>query len=139
MVYIHTLEHAQAALKAADNLDIFVTLCTPPGAEHYIGLTSLQALFEFAGRAYPNLEYSIVLDCAMDVALAHRAILMGFQTIILDSLGPENKKLKQIASKSGIKILNSRLTIDILDLLDSDEPYTLCKQYYRRSTNSRTK
>ena len=133
------MEHAQVALKAADELDIFVTLCTPPGAEHYMGLTSLLALFEFAAKAYAHLEYSIVLDCAMDVALAHRAILMGFQIIILESIGPENQKLMQIADKSGTKILNSRLTVDVLDLLDSDEPYASCKEYYRRSTNNKTK
>ncbi len=93
-----------------------------PGAGHYGGLAFLKALFDGAAKAYSEAEYSVILDCGTDAALAHRGIVMGFHRIAFSGAKPMRDKLAKVAAKSGARLAPARPPRDALDLLDSPDP-----------------
>ena len=99
-----------------------VTLRSAPGATHYCGLAFLKALFDGASKAYPEAEYSVILDCGADAALAHRGIVMGFRRIAFSGKKPMRDKLAAVAVKSGAHLAPARPPRGALDLLDSPDP-----------------
>ena len=132
IILVHTLAHAEAALKAARAQALGIALRSAPGAAHYAGLAFLKALFEGAARACPSAEHSVILDCGADAALAHRALVMGFRRIAFSGPRAMRDKIGQIAAKRGAGLAPARAPAHALDLLDSLDPAGACAAYLER-------
>ncbi len=62
IIVFHTLEHARAALAAALEADVAVTLRSAPGAAAYAGTGYLKAIADAAAKDYPKARVTWVID-----------------------------------------------------------------------------
>jgi len=135
---VHSRAQAEAALWAAQSYGQAITLRSAPGATHYGGLAFLKALFDGAAKAYPKAEYSVILDCGADAALAHRGIAMGFHRIAFSGAKPMRDKLAAVAAKSGARLAPSRPPRGALDLLDSPDPTGATEAFLDRQGSAKS-
>lgn len=139
IVLVHTLAHAEAALRAAHSHSQIITLRSAPGAAHYVGLSFLEALFKGAAQACPEAKHSVIIDCGADAALAHRAMAMGFRRIAFSGPGAMRDKLGQVGRKCRAEMAPARAPAHALDLLDSPDPEGDCGSYFDRRKSQKTK
>lgn len=103
-IIIHDLEHAKAALAAAAEMDVDVTLISAPGAVAYLGATVFRDIVAEAARAHPQARYTAVLDCGDEPGLALGAMRHGIQAVRIHN-GPElSGKLADIAAQRGVTV-----------------------------------
>jgi len=136
---VHTLAQAEAALRAAHARSLPVTLRSAPGAANYVGLGFLKSLFEAAARSNPEAKHSVIIDCGSDAALAHRAMVMGFQRIAFSGPSAMAKKIAQIGKKCGARLAPARPPAHALDLLDSPHPEDACGTYLDQRRTQKTR
>ena len=136
---IHTLAQAEAALRAAHARSLHVTLRSAPGAANYAGLDFLKPLFETAARSNPEAKHNVIIDCGSDPALAHRAMVMGFQRITFSGPSAMAEKIAQIGKKCGARLVPTRTPAHVLDLLDSPHPENACETYLDQRRAQQTK
>lgn len=129
---VHTLKQAKAALAAASVCDVYITIRTSPGASHYMGLTFLKALFEEAKKTYPKVTHGVVVDCGFDAALAHRAMVMGFNQISFSGTKTMKNKLSKIGVQLGSRLVSPRTPPNAVDLSNTQRPEHACMLYLQR-------
>jgi hypothetical protein len=118
-VIVHNLEHARAALSAADELGVAVTLLSPPAAA-YLGPAVFRHMIAEAARGHPGLDYRSVLDCGADPGLALGALREGIQAVRLRAAEEVRAKVADIAAQSGAAL--DETTGPALDLAAVDDP-----------------
>jgi fructose/tagatose bisphosphate aldolase len=119
-VIIHSLEHARAALAAAERLDRPITLYSAEGAGSYGGAAWFQAIVAAAQASHPGARCEAVLDCGDSVGLALAALREGCRAIVVRGAPSVRRKIAAIAEVSA-----ARLAADAdgaLDLHDSKDP-----------------
>ena len=119
-VIVHNLEHARAALSAADELGVAVTLLSPPAAAAYLGAAVFRHMIAEAARGHPGLDYRAVLDCGADPGLALGALREGIQAVRLLAAEEVRAKVADIAAQSGAAL--DETTGPALDLAAVDDP-----------------
>ena len=119
-VIVHTLDHARAAMAAADELGVAVTLLSPPAAAAYLGAAVFRHMIAEAARGRPGLEYRAVLDCGGDAGLALGALREGIRVVRLDAADDVRAKVADIAAQSGAALDED--TGPALDLAALDDP-----------------
>lgn len=97
-----------------------------------MGLTFLKALFEQAEQAYPKVKHDVVLDCGLDAALAHRAMVMGFDQISFSGTKVMRIKLSEIGTQLGSKLIFPFIQPNSIDLSDSLKPEQACILYIQQ-------
>ena len=104
-IVVYALADACAALQAAVECDIEISLVSPAGAAAYGGPAWFREVVAQAHDAVPGAAFDSVLDCATEAGHALAAIRDGVQAICFD--GPEDVrgKIQDIAIQSGCAIV----------------------------------
>ncbi len=118
-ITVHNLDHARAALAAAAELDVPVTLLSPPHGAGYLGAGYFLSLIEQATAKHPDAEASWILDCGDAPGLALGALRLGCTTIRFTGPPAVGKKIADIAAQTGAAIDNRKY--QVLDLLATDD------------------
>jgi len=116
-IVIYALADARAALQAAVEHDIEITLVSPAGAAGYGGPAWFRELVAQARDAVPGAAFDSVLDCASEAGLALAAIREGVRAIGFDGPDDVRHKIEDIAAQSGCAVA----TIDYDHALDLDQ------------------
>ena len=126
-IIIHNFEHALAALSAAEDLDVDVTLISPPGAAATIGATVFRDIVAKAAENYPQARFKSILDCGDEPGMAMGAFRHGIKGVRISN-GPElSAKLADIAKQRGGFVYT--IHGDELDLHNMSEPAAACRAW----------
>jgi hypothetical protein len=127
-VIVHSLEHALAALQAAEERNIAVTLASASGAGAFAGPRWFLAVLAEAARAHPRATCDAVIDCADEPGTAMAALRAGAKRIAFAGGGEAAGKLAEIAAAANAAI-EARAEVTALDLLDERDPLAACRVY----------
>lgn len=119
-VIVHNLEHARAAMSAAAELGVAVTLLSPPAAAAYLGAAVFRHMIAEAARGRSGLDYRAVLDCGADPGLALGALRDGTRVVRLQATEEVRAKVADIAAQSDAAL--DETTGPALDLAAVDDP-----------------
>ena len=105
-IVIHGLAHAAAALAAAAELGVAVTLISAPSAAGYAGPSWFRAVVDEARAAHPEVEVTAVLDCGDMPGDALAALRDGAPVIRFS--GDTAAKIADIAAQCGARVIAGR-------------------------------
>ena len=105
-VVFHGLAQAEAALVAAGELGLPVTLISAPTAAGYAGPGWFRSVVEQARAAHPGAEVTAVLDCGEFPGLALAALRDGVAVIRFS--GDTAHKIADIAEQLGARVISTR-------------------------------
>lgn len=126
-VVVYDLAHAMAALQAASELGVPVTLRSAPGAADYLGSGGFRAIVELARERWPDVPVSAVLDCADAAGHALGAFRIGIPAVRFRGSRAVRRKLADIAAQQGARLDDDRRKA--LDLLGSPDPLAACRAW----------
>ena len=129
-VVFHSLAHARAALAAAAELGVPLTLQSAPGAAAYAGVGYLKAIADQAAAEHPDVDVAAVIDCGADAGIAMAALRIGWRTIRFSGPAKVRAKLADIAAQTGARLVADEA--EALDLLDSGDPLAACRAFLDR-------
>lgn len=129
-IIIHSLAHARAALAAAAELGVPVTLSSAPGAAAYLGATVFREMIAEAAGEFPDVIVTPVLDCGEDAGLALNALRHGLKTIRLEAPAPALARVADIAGQMGATI-DADPAPPALDLLEATDATAACREWLR--------
>ncbi len=116
---IHRLAHATAALAAAAELGVPVTLISAPAAAAYTGPGWFRAVAEQACAAHPGVAVTAVLDCGDMAGHALAALREGVMAIRF--AGDTAGKIVDIAGQYGALVIAGRPeALDLAAVADRD-------------------
>ena len=119
VIVFHTRDDAVAALTAAAQEDVAVTLRTAPGAAGYAGPAYLKRVVDQALHARPVADCRAVIDCGTDPVLVMAAFREGWVEALFSGHPEERAKLLDIAGRQGASVLRTLPAgLDLLDLPD---------------------
>ncbi len=98
-IIFHDLGDARAALAAAREHNLAITLQTAPGAAAYAGVGYLMAVIEKAGAP------AAIIDCGEDAGIALAALRAGWKKVLFSGRKDVRAKLAQIAKQQGAEVL----------------------------------
>ena len=116
-IVVYALADARAALQAAADCDIAVTLVSPAGAAAFGGPAWFRELMVQAGEAVPGATFDGVLDCASEAGHALAAIREGVGAICFEGPDDVRAKIQDIATQAGCAVV----AIDYENALDLNE------------------
>ena len=119
-VIVHNLDHARAAMAAAAELGVALTLLSPPAAAAYLGAAVFRHMIAEAARDHPGVEFRCVLDCGGDAGLALGALRQGIEVVRLGATKEVRAKVADIAAQSGATL--DEEAGPALDLAAVDDP-----------------
>jgi hypothetical protein len=116
-IVVYALADARAALQAAADCQVAVTLVSPAGAAAFGGPAWFRELMAQADDAVPGATFDSVFDCSSEAGHALAAIREGVGAICFE--GPEEvrAKIKDIAAQAGCAVI----AIDYAHALDLNE------------------
>ncbi len=126
-VVIHSLDHARAALAAAAELGVPVTLASAPGAAAYTGPAWFREVVAQAGAEFPQAAFEAVLDSADKPGTVLAALRMGLKRVRFTGGKAVARKLAAIAADHGAELMTGRLTA--LDLRGQADPAVACRDW----------
>ena len=130
---IHSLAHAQAALAAADELGVPVTLLSAPSAAAYAGPGWFRAVAAQACAAHPGVQVTAVLDCGDMAGHALAALREGVAAIRF--AGDTSGKIEDIAGQYGALVVTGRPeALDLATVADRDM-MAACKEWLEKHAN----
>lgn len=109
-VVVHGIADARAALAAARDLGVAVTLASPPAAAESLGVGWWASLARRLRTEYPDVAFMALLDCGTRADLVQAALRQGLArdgTTALCFRGPTAtaRRLGDIAARYGAKIV----------------------------------
>jgi len=104
-VIVADWRQAREQLQTARQEGRAVLLCSPEGASSYLGAGFWKALQDKAETEFPDVTFTLALDCAQRAGDAMAALRAGVRAIVFT--GPEEvaAKLRDMAGQSGVVIL----------------------------------
>jgi len=120
-VIVHTLGETCAALEAAAETGLPLTLYSPPDAVHSIGIGYFLAMIEAARRQTPATQSLAVLDCGAAPGLALAALRAGAEAVHLTGSPLVLDKVSDIAAQCGASLLRE-MPVGTLDLRGHPDP-----------------
>lgn len=115
-IVVYALPDACAALAAAAEHNLRITLVSPAGAAAFAGPGWFRALVTQASAAVPQANFDTILDCAGDAGLAMAAMREGVSALCFDGPNDVRAKIEDIAAQSGCVVTR----IDYEKALDLD-------------------
>jgi hypothetical protein len=133
LIVIHNLAHARAAVAAAAEAGVAVTLASAPGAAAYVGAAVFRDMVAEAARETPGVAVTALLDCGDDAGLALNALRHGIKAIRLRA-GPEAMAaVTDIAGQMGALVADDG-EAPALDLLDRPDAPAACRAWLSRAS-----
>jgi len=129
-IIIHSLEHARAAVAAAADLGVSVTLASAPGAAGTVGPMWFAEVVARAAAEHPAVRVSAVLDCGESPGHILAALRQGIGRVRFTGRAPVAIKLAAIARRQGAEVVRGRL--NTCDLLDIGDPHEACRRWLAR-------
>lgn len=126
-IIIHDIAQAEAALTAARDLGVEVTLISPPSAAAYMGATVFRDIVAGAAAKVPGAEYKAVLDCGDEPGLALGALRHGIRGVRISNGQLLSEKLADIAEQRGAFVYSE--SGDELDLMGMGDPVAACRTW----------
>ena len=127
VIVFHSLDHARAALAAAAQRGVPVTLRSAPGAVAYAGAGYLKAIVDAAAAENPDVAVSAVIDCGADAGAAMGALRAGWRAILFSGRDDVAARLADMAREAGARLTGEGP--EALDLLDAADPAALCRAF----------
>ncbi len=124
VILFHSLDHAHAAVAAAADLNIPITLQSAPGVAAYAGVGFLTAVVDEAGVS------DAVIDCGTDAGTAMAALRAGWKRLMFMGDAAMAAKLTDMAGQVGATVGASGA--GALDLLDVADPSEACRKFLSR-------
>jgi hypothetical protein len=134
-IIVHSLEHARAALAAAAELRVAVTLDSAPAAAGYGGPAWFGEIVAAVAAEFPAVAVTATLDCGEapgDVMAAVRwASAPGRPKLMLRFTGDDETaaRLADIAGQAGLTLCRDRPAG--LDLRAARDPVAACRTWLR--------
>ena len=132
-IIIHSLAQARAALAAAAERGVPVTLESAPGAGGYAGPGWWTALIAAAQAGHPAADVIAVLDCGEEPGSALAALRAGVRRIRFTGPTETRARLAAIAAQLGAIIEGPVVEENLLDLLDARDPLALSRRFLARN------
>jgi fructose/tagatose bisphosphate aldolase len=132
-IIVHSLEDARAALAAAAELGLPVTLRSAPGAAAYLGAQIFREIIETARAEYPEVDAVGILDCGENAGFALAALRHGIERVRVDLPAETRTRVADIARQHGGALDDD--PAPALDLLDCDTSAERCRSWLRESEN----
>ena len=132
VVIVHTLDQAEAAVAAAAEFGVPLTLRSAPGAGAYLGAEVFQSIVDSACAGCPEAQVHAVLDCDDDPGLALLALRVGVKGIALKANKKVQTKIADLAAQ-----YDAALEDDAgahLDLLGCDDPTAAVRDWLSGDT-----
>ncbi len=126
-IIVHDLKHARAALAAAEELGVGLTLVSAPGAAAYLGAAVFRHMIAEAGSEHPEVPLRAVLDCGGDPGLVLNALRQGIEAVRVQAPPKVCKRLADIARRWGAVLDTDRG--EALDLIDEKDPVAACRAW----------
>jgi hypothetical protein len=101
-VLVRDWRQMEAALKAARNAGRSPTLVTPENAAATYGAGYLAALQERGRQEFPDVAFTLVVDCGDTPGYALACLRAGVRTI---SMAEPNEKIADIAHQMGAELV----------------------------------
>ena len=130
VIVVHSRDHARAALAAAGELGIAVTLASPPGFAAYGGAGYFVRMIAAAGEGLADVDHDAVLDCGDAAGHALGALREGVTCIAIRLPRERRDRLAEIAATYGAKIVAP--VRGALDLAGEDDPAAACRVWLSR-------
>lgn len=127
-IVVYALADARAALLAAIEHNIEITLVSPAGAAAYGGPAWFREVVAQARDAVPGATFDSVLDCASEAGHALAAIRDGVQAVCFDGPDDVGNKIRDIADRSGCAIVEIDYT-HALDLNHCADAAAACREW----------
>ena len=145
-IIVHGLKDAQAAVAAAADLGVPVTLRSAPGAARTLGAAVFREMIQEAQRPHPGVAVTAVFDCGDDPGLALGALRHGLKVIRVSVSGEVLERISDIAAQSGARLEEdgqdsgggaSAAGEPVLDLLDADDPEAAVRSWLTEPANTK--
>jgi len=94
----------RAALETARSQGRAVFLCSPPGASSWLGAGYWAALQEKARSEFPEIEFTLALDCGERAGDVMAAIRAGIAVCLFRGAPETLNKLQDMASQTGQQV-----------------------------------
>lgn len=130
-VIIHSSAHARAALAAAAELGVPVTLASAPAAAAYAGPGWFQEVVIQAQNEFSQVPATALLDCGDKPGHVLAALRMGLTRVRFTGRKAVAGKLAAIAEAYGAELLTGRL--EALDLRLAANPAAACLAWLENS------
>jgi hypothetical protein len=101
-ILVRDWRQTEAALKTARDNGTAPTLVTPEDAAAFYGAGYLAALQDRARREFPDIAFTLVVDCGDAPGHALACLRAGVKTISMD---PLNDKITDIARQMGAELV----------------------------------
>jgi hypothetical protein len=132
-IIIHSLAQARAALAAAAELGVPITLESAPAAGGYAGPGWWRALIEAARAERPAADVIAVLDCGEEPGAALAALRAGVPRIRFAGAAEMRARLAAIATQLGAAVEGPAVEENVLDLLEARDPLALSRRFLARN------
>jgi hypothetical protein len=132
-IIIHSLAQARAALAAAAERGVPVTLESAPGAGGYAGPGWWKSLIAAAQAEHPAANVTAVLDCGEEPGSALAALRAGVPRIRFTGAAETRTRLAAIAAQLDAAVEDAALEENVLDLLDARDPLALLRRFLAKN------
>ncbi len=126
-VVVHSLAHARAALSAAAEHGVAVTLLSGPGAAGYAGPAWFREVVAAAQAEHPGIEVTAVLDCGDAPGHALAALRAGLKAIRFTGDPALTERIADLASRYHSAVEPGR--DEALDLATAADPVAACRAW----------
>ncbi len=126
-IIVHSLKEARAAVVAAAELGVPVTLASAPEAAGYLGALWFRELVAMAAAERPEAEVDAVLDCGDQPGHVMAALRQGLKRVRFTGPKSTATTLRALASQYDAEIMTGALRAH--DLLDQAEPEAACRRW----------
>ena len=104
-VIVADWRQAQEQLQTARQEGRAVFLCSPEGASSYLGAGFWKALQDKADAEFPDVTFTLAMDCAQRAGDVMAALRAGVRTIVFTGPDDVAAKLRDMAGQLGAAIL----------------------------------
>jgi hypothetical protein len=133
-IIVHSLGDARAALAAARDLKVPVTLASAAGVGGYAGPLWFKSLIAAARAECPEAAAEAVLDCGSEAGTTLAALRHGFKRVRFTGDAAALQPLREIAQELGAEIETGEAP-EALDLLDETDPEAAARDYLQLPTS----
>jgi hypothetical protein len=137
-IVVHSLAHARAALAAAEEAGVRVTLESPAAAALYLGIGWWRELLRALATGQGAHRYDSILDCGTAPGAALAAVRDGIPAVRVAVDNDMLERLSAIAAPLGGTVHGGGGNGDCLDLLDAADARQACAEFLMPTSHWRS-